>query len=129
VAGAVLVALAAGALGWFVGVDPGRTVVAALALAALALVARTGEPLEAAWPEPPGRRTRPGLHVVASTQRQLEGARTDVGDRQALTERLARLERTGHHEVAAHVREVVGLRPQRTGRRTSTRPTNPRSHA
>lgn len=123
VAGAVGVAVAVGAIGWFVGVGPTRTVVAALALAALALVARTGDPLEAAWPPPPGGRTRPGLHAVASTQRQLEGARTDAADRRAVRDRLSRLEGTARPEVVAQVRQVVGLKPTRTTTGPRTRST------
>lgn len=85
------VALLCVGLGWFVGAGWTRAVVAAVAMFVVVLVSRTTEPVEAAWPDRPAARTRPGLHVVATTQRQLEGARTDAGDRAAVAERLARL--------------------------------------
>jgi hypothetical protein len=80
------------------------------------LVTRTTEPVEAAWPDRPAARTRPGLHVVATTQRQLEGARTDAGDRAALTERLARLglRRPPVHQPPVHPPPVP--QPPATGR-------------
>jgi hypothetical protein len=108
---AVAVALLCVGLGWFVGAGWARAVVAALAMVVVVLVTRTTEPVEAAWPDRPAARTRPGLHVVATTQRQLEGARTDAGDRAALTERLARL---GLRQPPVHPPRVH--QPPATGR-------------
>ncbi len=85
-------AVTAAGLGWFVGAPPSRTALAAAAVLALGLLLRTAEPMETRWPAPPARRTRPGWHVVSSTQRAMEAARADRDDRRALAARLDALD-------------------------------------
>jgi len=114
--GALLGGLLAGCLGWLVGADAARTVVGALAVGALALLVRTSEPTETRWPDPPSRRTRPGWHVVAGTQRALESARTDPHDRRSLERRLDLLAPGGPDPRLDAARAAVGLPGRRTRR-------------
>ncbi|MGJ7442426.1 hypothetical protein [Aquipuribacter sp. MA13-6] len=121
-AGAVAAASAVVGLGLVGGVSPERSALLAAAAAVAVLAVRVaGDDLT--WPPRPARRTRPGWHGVATTLRQLEGARTDGGDRATLRARLARLERDGPHPAAGAVRAVVGGAAT-TGRR-NRRPRTP----
>lgn len=116
--GAPVAALVTAGLGWFVGASTARSAVAAVAVAALVLLLRTAEPVETGWPEPPGRRTRPGWHVVAGAQRALEGARTDRDDRRAVQHRLDALQAQGTDPRIDAARAAVGL--PAAGPRTGT---------
>lgn len=109
--GALATAAVVVGLGWFVGIEPGRVAGLAVAGAALVLLARVAPPVEASWPDAPGRRTRPGWHVVATTQRLLTSARTDRDDRAVVAARLDRLAGTGGHDPRVDAaRRAVGLR-------------------
>lgn len=101
-------AVAVLALGWLVGVPPGRAALLAAAAVAVVLVARAAEPVEQYWPEPPGLRSRPGTQLLSSAQRQMESARTDRDSRWALQQRTDRLDPADPRVVAA--RRAVGLR-------------------
>jgi hypothetical protein len=114
-AAAVLAALLTAAMGWFVGADGARSVVAALAVAALVLLLRTADPAETRWPQPPARRTRPGWHVVAGAQRAMEAARTDRDDRRSVQRRLDAVQAGGADRRIDAARAAVGL-PATTAR-------------
>lgn len=107
-AAALAVLLVAG-LGWLVGAGAGRTALAAVAVAALGLLLRTSEPTETRWPDAPARRTRPGWHVVAGTQRAMEAARTDRDDRRTLARRLDAVQSGGPDPRLDAARAAVGL--------------------
>ncbi|WP_336923672.1 hypothetical protein [Aquipuribacter sp. SD81] len=108
--GALALAAATGGLCWFVGIGAGRAVGLCVLVAVLALAVRFEEPLEQRWPDRPAPRTRPGRQEVALTARQVEGARTDAGDRALLAERLRRLDaRAGAPSALDDVRRAAGL--------------------
>ncbi|WP_380165915.1 hypothetical protein [Jannaschia sp. R86511] len=105
-AGAVVTALLVAGMGTIGGIGPERSALLGAAAAVVVLTVRLDGD-DPPWPQPAARRTRPGWHGVATTLRQLEGARTDAGDRAALRARLARLEADGPDPAAAAVRAVV----------------------
>lgn len=125
--GAALAAGVVAGLGWFVGLGVDRTALGVVAAVALVLLARTAEPVEAWWPDPPALPTRPGWHAVASTQRLLESARTDTGDRDAARTRLDRL--PADDPRVGEVRAVVGLRAPGPPTDRPTSPTRPTSRS
>lgn len=117
-----MAAVATAGLGWFVGFPADRVALAVLAVVVLVLVARADEPVEGWWPEAASRPTRPGWHGVAATQRLLETARTDPGDRAVVRARLDRLPPDDPGALA--VRRTVGLSSTRPPR-APTAPTAP----